>query len=201
VAARGELPLYASPDSSAPILARATDGTTFASLGSSNGWHQVRFSPGVGKAGKDQIAYVRADNCQVGGATPRKSGKPTMVFAVSPPRIQIATMSRQTAGESILVSGTALDGEQVRDVYITVYNPARDLFGSAEKVYYAASQDPTSGRLEFSADVPLAPGNNIIDIYARENDQVTGVERMWVLRTSGLAEARAAEQRYASTIE
>jgi carboxyl-terminal processing protease len=110
-------------------------------------------------------------------------------------------MSRQTAGESILVSGTALDGEQVRDVYITVYNPARDLFGSAEKVYYAASQDPTSGRLEFSADVPLAPGNNIIDIYARENDQVTGVERMWVLRTSGLAEARAAEQRYASTIE
>ena len=33
---------------------------------------------------------------------------------------------------------------------------------------------------------------------ARENEQVTGVERMWVLRTSGLAEARAAEQTFAS---
>lgn len=201
VAASGELELYASPDSNAPILARAADGTAFTSLGSSNGWHRIQFSPGVGKAGKDQVAYARAENLVVGSAAPRKSGKPTMVFAVSPPRIQLADMPRQTASESISVSGTALDGEQVRDVYITVYNPARDLFGSAEKVYYAASQDPTTGRLEFSADVPLEPGNNIIDIYARENDQVTGVERMWVLRTSGLAEARAAEQQYASAIE
>jgi carboxyl-terminal processing protease len=137
----------------------------------------------------------------VNGSAPRKPGKSTMVYTVSPPRIQIADMPRQTAGETISISGTAVDGEQVRDVYVTVYNPARDLFGAAEKVYYAASQDPTTGRLEFSAEVPLEPGNNIIDIYARENDQVTGVERMWVLRTSGLAEARAAEEQYASKIE
>ena len=194
VTASGELSIYAGPDSSAPIIARAADGTTFASLGSAKDWHRIEI-------GKDQVAYARADNLTVSGNAPRKPGKLTMVYSVSPPRIQLADMARQTANESISISGTAIDGEQVRDVYITVYNPSRDLFGSAEKVYYAASQDPTTGRLEFSADVPLEPGNNIIDIYARENDQVTGVERMWVLRTSGLAEARAKEQQLATRIE
>ena len=116
------------------------------------------------------------------------------MFSVSPPHIELAAFTPQTASESITISGTAIDGEQVRDVYITVYNPSRNLFGSAEKVYYEAAVDPTTGRLEFSAEVPLQPGNNIIDIHARENEQVTGVERMWVLRTSGLAEARAAEK-------
>ena len=52
-----------------------------------------------------------------------------------------------------------------------------------------------SGASSFQPSVPLEPGNNIIDIYARENDQVTGVERMWVLRTSGLAEARRPRSR------
>ena len=113
---------------------------------------------------------------------------------ISPPRIELADIPRQTASESISVSGVALDGEQVRDVYITVRNPSRDLFGGAEKVHYEATADPTTGRLEFAADVPLRPGNNFIEIYARENEQVTGVERMWVLRTSGLAEARAKDQ-------
>jgi carboxyl-terminal processing protease len=194
VIANGELQLYASPDSHAPVLVRAPSGTAFASLRATNDWHCIEF-------GKGQVAYASAQNLTVEGSVPRKPGKSTMVYTVSPPRIQLADMPRQTAGESISLRGTAVDGEQVRDVYITVYNPARDLFGAAEKVYYAASQDPTTGRLEFSADVPLEPGNNIIDIYARENDQVTGVERMWVLRTSGLAEARAAEEQYASKIE
>jgi carboxyl-terminal processing protease len=194
VVASGELQLYASPDSNAPILARAPNGTAFTSLRSTNDWHCIEF-------GKGQVAYAAAPNLVVNGSAPRKPGKSTMVYTVSPPRIQLADMPRQTAGESISISGTAVDGEQVRDVYVTVYNPARDLFGTAEKVYYAASQDPTTGRLEFSAEVPLEPGNNIIDIYARENDQVTGVERLWVLRTSGLAEARAAEEQYASKIE
>jgi carboxyl-terminal processing protease len=191
VEAKAAIDLYAGPDASAPVIATADAGARFASLGSAGGWHKIQLAKG-------QLAYAKQDSLDVGGSAPRRPGKAEVVYAVSPPRIELADIPGQTAAETIQVSGTALDGEQVRDVYVTVYNPSRNLFGSAEKVYYEASQDPTSGRLEFSADVPLQPGNNIIDIYARENDQVTGVERMWVLRTSGLAEAREAEAKFAS---
>lgn len=183
------LELRAGPSDDAPVLAEVEAGVRFTSLASAGGWHMVEFD-------KNQVAYVRADALEIGGSAPRKPGACSMVYAVSPPRIELANIPRQTVGESITISGTALDGEQVRDVYITVYNPSRNLFGSSEKVYYAASQNPSTGKLEFSADVPLQPGNNIIDVYARENEQVTGVARMWVLRTSGLAEARLAEKQF-----
>jgi carboxyl-terminal processing protease len=66
------------------------------------------------------------------------------------------------------ISGTATDDEAVRDVYISVYNPSRNLFGSQEKVFYQAADRPEDRSLEFAADIPLTPGNNIIEIRARE---------------------------------
>ncbi len=187
----GAVDLYAAPRPDAPRIAAVAEGQRFASLGAADGWHKLEI-------GKNQVAYARAEDLRVDSAVPRKPGKAEVVYAVSPPKITLTGVPSQTAGESVVVSGLATDGEQVRDLYITVYNPSRNLFGSAEKVFYEAAADPTTGRLEFSAEVPLQPGNNIIDVYARENDQVTGVERMWVLRTSGLAEARAAERSFAS---
>ena len=188
---QGAIDLYAAPSGDAPLMARVTGGERFASLGSAGGWHKLEI-------GKGQVAYAKADGLTLGGNVPRKPGKVTMAYAVSPPKISLTTVAKQVDAESITVSGVATDGEHLRDVYITVYNPSRNLFGRAEKVFYEAAQDPTSGRLEFSAEVPLEPGNNIIDVYARENTQITGVQRMWVLRTSGLAEARAKERSFAS---
>ena len=189
--ARDGIDLYAAPDSNAPRIASVAANQRFTALGSADGWLKLEI-------GKDQIAYARADSCTLDGSAPRKAGNVTMVYAVSPPRISLTGVTSQTANETITISGVATDGEAVRDLYVTVYNPSRNLFGAAAKVYYQASPNPTTGRLEFTAEVPLQPGNNIIDVYARENEQVTGVERMWVLRTSGLAEARAAEQTFAS---
>jgi carboxyl-terminal processing protease len=183
--------LYAGPADSAPRLATAASGQRFASLGSTDGWHKLEI-------GKGQIAYARASDCTIEDAAPRKPGKAELIYAVSPPKISLTGVAGQTASQTITVSGIATDGEQIRDLYITVYNPSRDLFGAASKVFYQAAPNPSTGRLEFTAEVPLQPGNNIIDVYARENEQVTGVERMWVLRTSGLSEARAAEQSFAS---
>lgn len=189
--ARGNIDLYAAPHSSAPRLAVVADGQRFAALGTADGWLKLEI-------GKGQVAFARADSCGLDGTTPRKPGQADVVFAVSPPRIALTAVARQTSGETITISGVATDGEQLRDVYITVFNPSRNLFGSASKVFYQAAVNPSTGRLEFSAEVPLQPGNNIIDVYARENEQVTGVERMWVLRTSGLSEARAADRSFAS---
>jgi carboxyl-terminal processing protease len=67
-----------------------------------------------------------------------------------------------------------------------------------EKVFYVASPDPTTGKLEFDTEVALTPGNNLVEIHARQDEEVVATKRMWVLRTSGLAEARAKESKFAS---
>ena len=48
------------------------------------------------------------------------------------------------------------------------------------------------------ATIPLTPGNNIIEVRARETDDVIATKQMWVLRTSGLKEARASEGKFSS---
>jgi carboxyl-terminal processing protease len=104
----------------------------------------------------------------------------------------------QTDADRVHISGVATDDESVRDVYISVYNPSRNLFGSQEKVFYQAAADPKARKLEFAADIPLTPGNNIIEIRVRESDDIAATKQMWVLRTSGLKEARAAGAKFQS---
>lgn len=182
VTAKGQIDLYASPVTQR-IVARGEAGT-YKATGKADGWYRVD----LGDAGG---AFVRAEDVEVANRRPAKSPTTEPLLAVSPPRIKLIGDVTQTDQESLHISGTATDDEAVRDVYITVYNPARNLFGDREKVFYQASADPASGKLEFAADVPLTPGNNLIEINAREDEDVIGVKRMWVLRTSGLAEARA----------
>nr|WP_255216220.1 MXAN_5808 family serine peptidase [Pseudenhygromyxa sp. WMMC2535] len=188
---REAVDLYAAPYEGAPPLAHAEAGARFTSLGSADGWHKLSL-------GKGQVAFARDEALELAAKGPRRPGASSAVYAVSPPKVRLDAVPGQTSETKVTISGLAVDDSELRDVYVTVYNPARNLFGNPEKVYYVASPNPSTGKLEFRADVPLTPGNNIIEIVARENEQVSGRERMWVLRTSGLAEARAAEAQFES---
>lgn len=176
--------LYASPVAPLRVVARADSGVRFKSTGEAGDW--VRLDLGDG-----DFAFAR--KAQLGSTSGRAKGTPTTepVLEVSPPRVALMGTITQTEDESISLSGKITDEEMVRDVFITVFNPSRNLFGSREKVFYQASPNPETGVLEFAADIPLTPGNNLIEVHARENEDVVAVRRMWVLRTSGLAEARA----------
>ena len=181
--------LYASPlKEQSQKVARAEPGSALKVLGVADGWYRVELE------GK-RFAFAKATDVKPGG-----SGKPKIneLLAISPPRITLVGAVTQTDADRVHISGAATDDEAVRDVYISVYNPARNLFGSSEKVFYQASSDPKTGRLEFAADIPLTPGNNIIEIRARENDDVAATKQMWVLRTSGLKEARANQGKFTS---
>ena len=74
-----------------------------------------------------------------------------------------------------------------------VLNPARDMFGTPDKVHYARPTSKSRGEIEFEVEVPLQPGNNLISISARHDEEVVEHERLWVLSTPGLDETRAAE--------
>jgi len=184
VTANAAIDLYASPVGGPRVLAQVASGTKLAATAKADGWYRVSI-------GDHGFAFVRAGDVTTGGSAPAKADKHTLVFAVSPPIVTLQSEPTKTDGETVALSGVASDDEAVRDVFITVYNPSRDLFGEVEKVFYVASADSKSGKLDFSAEVPLTPGNNLVEIHARQNDEVVATKRMWVLRTSGLAEARA----------
>lgn len=182
--------LYASPGKNRRVIARATTGTKLPVTGESGDWYRV-------KLGDRQFAFARkADVTEKGRVS--KPGKTRRVYEVSPPKITLVGTVSKTEDEAVHLSGVATDDDELRDVFITVYNPSRNLFGDREKVFYQASADPSSGTLRFAADVPLTPGNNIIEVHARQNDDVVAIRRMWVLRTSGLKEARAAQATFQS---
>jgi carboxyl-terminal processing protease len=190
VSTRTAVDLLASPLLPGHVVGRAEAATSFRALGVRDGW--VKLDLGDGR-----FAFAPEDEVEPGRAG-RKPGRFVPVSTVSPPRIELVGAVTQTERESIHLSGIATDSEAVRDVFVTVRNPSRNLFGREEKVFYQAAKDPSTGRLEFAADVPLTPGNNLIEVHVRENDAVVGTRRLWVLRTSGLAEARMAQRRHRS---
>jgi len=183
VKAKDTVDLYASPIGHRHVVARAGAGAKFATTGRLEDWHRVDL-------GKDGFAFVRAEDVETLSQRVSRAGRHEPVLHVSPPRIALMGAVTQTDETSIHLGGVATDEDAVRDVYITVANPSRTLFGDREKVFYQAAPNPDSGKLEFAADIPLTPGNNLIEIHAREDEEVVATRRMWVLRTTGLAEAR-----------
>lgn len=179
--------LYASPIGPPRVVARAESGATMKLLGQAEaGWYRVQLEPGY-------VAFARSEGVRTGGKAGNKATKVQDVLAVSPPTIVLNNQVTQVDGDAIRLDGVASDEQALRDVFITVYNPSRNLFGHQEKVFYQAAADPQSGKLAFDAEVPLTPGNNLIEITARESDDVVATRQMWVLRTSGLVEARREE--------
>lgn len=182
--------LYASPLTPDRRVATAPAGERFRVNGLTGEWVRLELPDGG-------FAFAhRADFDEDSGKA--KAPKVEPVLGVSPPVIALTTDVTQTEATEVSLAGSISDETRVQDVYITVANPSRDLFANRAKVFYQASTEPGLGKLDFDAKVPLTPGNNLIEIYAREGDEVIATRRMWVLRTSGLAEARAKEASFTS---
>jgi carboxyl-terminal processing protease len=178
-----EVLLSAAPEDGARPVASLAPGGRVVATGATPGWLRVDL-------GDDSFAFAREASL-----TPAKGGgKPTGVtrlLEVSPPRIELSGNVSRTDATSVHVAGVATDSEAVRDIFITVINLRDERGRGPQKVFYQATSQPKAGRLEFAADVPLLPGNNLIEIRARQNDDVVGVRRLFVMRTTGLEEARA----------
>lgn len=189
VLAEAAIDLYASPIGEERVVASASPGAKFKLLEQAGGWYRIQLDP-------KRFAFAKQSDVKVVGRVQMKDSQSTDILAVSPPVISLATTATQTDQTEIQIRGTASDEQSVRDMFITVYNPSRNPFGYQEKVFYKANPTPNNGKLEFTANVPLTPGNNLISIHVRESEDVLSTSRMWVLRTSGLTLARANEAKH-----
>jgi carboxyl-terminal processing protease len=154
VIVRDGSPVMALPQAGARGIARVSGGNaSFAAEATLADF--VRINLGAGRPG-----WVAAANLLPNGAG---GGKVSFDKSRQPPRLSVDHEGDLvTKNRSLKLTGKASDDSRIRDVYI---------FVGARKVFYQAN--PTDQKtLAFAAEVPLEPGINYVNVFARENQDV-----------------------------
>ena len=92
----------------------------------------------------------------------------------------VLTVSAPTVvpGNTVHIKATASDDTEVKDVYIRVWN--RDSKLPPKKVFYLPNRSDKT-HLAFETDVPLWPGSNLVQVFARETNEIQSVQTVVVL--------------------
>jgi carboxyl-terminal processing protease len=170
---RATLRTGASP--SAPAIATAARGAVLPASARYGDFLRVEWQ-------KDRHAFVAASD--VRPARGARSGTIAPVWQREPPRIALTPDPQRGApvvdGETLRVQGSASvptstdPAARLTDVYV---------FVNDQKVFFKVVPESTaSSRLEFAADLPLRPGNNLVTVVARENAEFFARRSMVVHR-------------------
>jgi carboxyl-terminal processing protease len=172
---RDDVPLREAAGDAALVVARAAKGTGFKVTGKMATFTRVEIENG-------RTAFVAASDIKVGG-TAHPQWKPE--WQVTPPVLTV-TAPTVVTGETVRIKGHAVDDRLVRDAYIRVWN--RDAKVPMKKVFYLSNRpNGDRTRLDFEADVPLWPGSNMVQVFARESNDVQSLQTVVVLkRASGV---------------
>ena len=177
--ARDNIALREAAGDGALVVGRAPRGTVFKVTG------KVTSPAGTFtrvEIEKDRTAFVAMNDVKPGGVA-HPEFKPE--WQVTPPVLTVSAPSVVT-GETAHIKGHAFDDRIVRDVYVRVWN--RDAKVPMKKVFYLSNR--TTGdrtKLDFEADVPLWQGSNMVQVFARESNEVQSLDTVVVLkRNSGV---------------
>jgi carboxyl-terminal processing protease len=176
-AARADVALREAPTPDALLLGKTAAGAAFKVTGKSGAFTRVELEPG-------RPAFVATSDLRSGGA-PKLAFNPA--WQVMPPVLAVKAPS-VVDGSSVTLKGQVTDDVQVKDLFVRVYNKSSKL--PAKKVYYLPNRGEKN-KLPFQADVPLWPGSNIIQVFARETTEVQSVVTLIVMRKSGPSVAQA----------
>lgn len=163
-----------SPRADGLVVGRVKKGASFRLTGKAGGFARVELE-------KERPAFLRLDDVGGGGSVAVAAPDAVApVWQVTPP-VLAATAPTVVAGETVHLKGTASDDNEVRDVFIRVWN--RDSKMPVKKVYYLSNRGGGDKRkLSFETDVPLWAGSNVIQVFARENNEIQSVQTLVVRR-------------------
>ena len=168
VTAKGGAPMREAPEPDALVVGFANPGSSFHSTGKVAGFDRVEIEPG-------RPAFLAAADLSPGG-----SGAPSFRehWDATPPVLAV-TAPTMVSGTTVRIQGVATDNTEVKDLYVRVWNRESKL--PPKKVFYLPNRgDKTS--LSFATDVPLWPGSNLIQVFAREGNEVQSVQTLMVLQ-------------------
>jgi carboxyl-terminal processing protease len=118
---------------------------------------------------KGRFGFVSAEDVQP--AKGKREGTVTRVWQREPPRIALSPDPSKGAtvvdGDKLHLAGMASipagsPSTKLRDVFI---------FVNDQKVFFKVVPEGKAGDIQFAADVPLKPGNNMVTVVAREDEE------------------------------
>ena len=151
----------------------ANKGTSFSEIGTFGSWTKVKLT-----AGGTKVGFIPSSALASGGSG---AGSYTQAWNSTPPAIAINTKALETSAETYKLTGAVTDEQHVEDVYIFVSNQRQKI--DSRKVFYRSNRggkDPKA--LDFTTDLPLWPGSNMVTVVARSNSEVRSVKTMYVYR-------------------
>jgi carboxyl-terminal processing protease len=170
---RSEAALREAPAGNALIVGHAPKGTVWRSTGRIGAFQRVEIESG-------RPAFVAAADVTPGGSV---HGSFVPEWQVTPPILTVAAPS-VVPGNTVHVKAMASDDSEVKDVYIRVWN--RDSKLPPKKVFYLPNKGDKT-HLAFETDVPLWPGSNLIQVFARETNEIQSVQTVVVLARGATA--------------
>jgi carboxyl-terminal processing protease len=173
IAAKNGVALRESPTADGLVVGYANPGSVFHGTGRVGDFERIEIEPG-------RPAFIVGTDFSKGG-----TGSPaySQRWDATPPVLSV-TAPTVVAGNTVRLTGVATDNTEVKDLYVRVWN--RDSKLPPKKVFYLPNRGEKT-RLGFQTDVPLWPGSNLIQVFAREGNEVQSVQTLMVLQRAAAA--------------
>jgi carboxyl-terminal processing protease len=178
----GQALLHGGASVEAPPIAVARQGTVLPVTGRVGEFYRVEWQKG-------RFAFAAPGEVEASRAA--RSGAAAEVWQRQPPRIALspdpAKGAQVVQGDKFHLEGSAtappgVPGAQtrLRDVFI---------FANDQKVFFKVVPEGNgASRVDFAADIPLKPGNNVITVFAREDEEFQARRTLYVNRRGAAPE-------------
>ncbi|HEY4241033.1 MAG TPA: MXAN_5808 family serine peptidase [Kofleriaceae bacterium] len=170
VTLKAQTAIHAGAADDSSVVGTAPKGASFAELGVFGPWVKLQLG--------DRIGFVPSGAISSGGG-----GKAAFVpmWNSTPPQIALANAPLESKTDTFSLAGNVTDEQHVEDVYIFVRNPTAKI--EDKKVFYRSNRGGKDGKaMDFTADLPLWPGTNVVTIVARQNTDVRATKTVFVYR-------------------
>ena len=169
--AREDAPLRETAGDTALVVGRAPKGSVFKTSGRLGAFTRVDIDG-------TRSAFIASADIKNGGGAVHSTLKPE--WQVTPPLLTVIAPT-VVMGDTVHIKGKATDDRLVRDVYVRVWN--RNAKIPVKKAFYQPNKltgDRT--KMEFEADIPLWAGSNLVQVFARESNEVQSLQTVVVLK-------------------
>jgi carboxyl-terminal processing protease len=161
--------LFASPEVSGHVFGRLPANASATVLGTYGDFVKLSL-------GGNRFGFAKKSDLEAGGAAPA-----AIVFddvlSHAVPDIELAAPQLATRDNHLVIKGTITDDARVLDAYV---------FVGSRKVWYRSNRNGADPKkLALDADLPLRPGVNVVNIYARQSADDGLARKTFVIRKDG----------------
>jgi len=185
---KAEAVIRGGASATSPVVATARKGAVLPLTGEVGGFRRVEWTRGrFGFLANADVTVSRAP--RTGGAVEAWQHEPPRITLVPDPARGAPVVETDTfrLSGSALLPPSADPDARLSDVYVFV-NDEKVFFRVVPEASGATSATSRS-RLDFVTDLPLKPGQNVVTVYAREDQELQSRRSVVIFRKGGASVA------------